>query len=93
MRFYGGGQRNTNNNKNNNEREKNSVVVLLLLLMSHAEWHGNFCIFDDELECSCVCVLGSLKCLRVVPVSINLERKAHVMRVPALKLARQLMQC
>lgn len=39
-----------------NRREKKTVVVLLLLLMSHAEWHGNFCIFDDELECSCVCV-------------------------------------
>lgn len=52
-----------------NERErKKTLVVSLLLLMSHAEWHGNFCIFDDELECS-------LKCLCVVPVSINLEKR------------------
>lgn len=68
VRFYGGGQHNTNNNKNNNEPKNTAVVLLLLLLMSHAEWYGNFCIFDDELECECEFVrFGSLKCLRVVP--------------------------
>lgn len=61
--FYGGGQQNinsTNNNKNNNEKNSCRFVVIIIVVTHWMVWQ--FCIFDGELEC--LCVLGSLKCLR-----------------------------